>query len=266
VNLRQSSGDLAVKRRGTVDAMSITTAQELAGMQRVGALVARTLRVLAGRVRPGMTTGELDAVAAHELARAGAVSAPATLVDFPGTICISVNEEVVHGVPGSRRLREGDLVTFDVTPILDGFCADAAVCVPVGTPGPAARRLLRAAQACLRAAVGAAVAGAPLHAIGRATERAALEHGSTLYPELHGHGVGRTMHEPPAVPNVFVAGLRRPLDAGLVLAIEPMLGLGGSKLVTRDDGWTVATADGSLAAHVEHTVVVAAGGPLVLTA
>jgi methionyl aminopeptidase len=203
--------------------MSIRTAEELAGMQRVGALVARTLRVLAGRVRPGMTTGQLDAVAAHEFAPAGAVSAPATLVDFPGAICISVNEEVVHGVPGSRRLREGDVVTFDVTPILDGFCADAAVSVPVGAPGPAARRLLRAAHACLRQAVGAALAGAPLHAIGRATERAALEPGGTVYPELHGHGVGRTMHEPPAVPNVFVAELRQPLHDGLVLAIEPML-------------------------------------------
>ena len=235
-------------------------------MRRAGALVARTLRVLAGHVRPGITTGELDTVAAREFARAGAVSAPATLVGFPGTICVSVNEEVVHGVPGVRRLREGDLVTLDVTPILDGFCADAAVSVPVGPPGPAARRLLRAAHACLREAVGAAVAGAPLHAIGRATERVALEHGGTVYPELHGHGVGRTMHEPPAVPNVFVAQLRQPLGEGLVLAIEPMLGLGGSELVMREDGWTVATADGSLAAHVEHTVVVAAGGPLVLTA
>ncbi len=235
-------------------------------MRRAGALVARTLRVLAGHVRPGITTGELDTVAAREFARAGAVSAPATLVGFPGTICVSVNEEVVHGVPGARRLREGDLVTLDVTPILDGFCADAAVSVPVGPPGPAARRLLRAAHACLREAVGAAVAGAPLHAIGRATERVALEHGGTVYPELHGHGVGRTMHEPPAVPNVFVAQLRQPLGEGLVLAIEPMLGLGGSELVMREDGWTVATADGSLAAHVEHTVVVAAGGPLVLTA
>ena len=161
--------------------MSIRTAEELAGMQRAGALVARTLRVLARRVRAAITTGELDAVAARELARAGAV------------------------------------------------------------------------------------AGAPLHAIGRATERVALDHGGTVYPELHGHGVGRTMHEPPAVPNVFVGQLSRPLGDGLVLAIEPMLGLGGPELVTRDDGWTIATADGSLAAHVEHTVVVAPGGPLVLT-
>jgi methionyl aminopeptidase len=246
--------------------VSIETADELAGMRRVGALVARTLRVLADAVRPGMTTGGLDALAARELARAGAVSAPATLVGFPGTICVSVNEEAVHGVPGSRRLRDGDLVTLDVTPVLDGFCADAAVTVPVGRPTPAARRLLRAADACLREAVGAAVTGAPLSAIGAATERTARLHGGTVYPELHGHGVGRTMWEPPSVPNVFVRRLRRPLHDGLVLAIEPILGLGGAQLVTRDDGWTVATADGSLAAQVEHTVMVAPEAPLVLTA
>ena len=246
--------------------MSIETAEELAGLRRVGGLVARTLRVLTDAVRPGVTTGALDAIAAGELARAGATSAPATLVGFPGTICVSVNEEVVHGVPGARRLCDGDLVTLDVTPILDGFCADAAVTVPVGRPTPAARRLLRAAHACLREAVGAAVTGAPLNAIGAATERTARRHGGTVYRELHGHGVGRTMWEPPSVPNVHVRGLREPLHDGLVLAIEPILGLGGPALVTRDDGWTVATADGSLAAHVEHTVVVAPSAPLVLTA
>jgi methionyl aminopeptidase len=246
--------------------MSIETAEELAGMQRAGALVRRTLRVLRERVRPGVTTGELDDVAAREFARAGATSGPMELVGFPGTICVSVNEEVVHGVPGARRLREGDLVTLDVTPLLDGFCADAAITVPVGRPRPAARRLLRAAEACLHDAVAAAVTGAPLSAIGAATERAAQRHGSTVYPDLGGHGVGRSMHEPPSVPNVFAPHLRRPLDDGLVLAIEPMIGLGGEELVTRADGWTVATADGSLAAHVEHTVVVRRDRALVLTA
>jgi methionyl aminopeptidase len=245
--------------------MSIETAEELRGMQRVGGLVARTLRALREAVRPGISTGELDDVAAGELRRAGASSAPAELVGFPGTICVSVNEEVVHGVPGARRLREGDLVTLDVTPLLDGFCADAAVTLPVGRPRPQARRLLRAADACLRDALAAAVPGAPLSAIGAACERAARAHGATVYPELRGHGVGRTMHEPPSVPNVELAHLRRRLGEGLVLAIEPMLGLGGRALEVRDDGWTIATADGSLAAHVEHTVVVGAPGPLVLT-
>jgi methionyl aminopeptidase len=213
-----------------------------------------------------VSTGELDAIAAREFAKAGATSGPMDFVGFPATICISVNEEVVHGVPGARRLRDGDLVTLDVTPVLDGFCADAAVTVPVGQPTPAARRLLRAADACLRAAVGAAVVRAPLNAIGAAVERTARRNGVTVYSELTGHGVGRAMHEPPTVPNVAVPRLRRPLDPGLVLAIEPMIGLGGPDLVMRDDGWTIATADGSLSAHVEHTVAVRAGRADVLTA
>lgn len=245
--------------------MSVETAEELEGLQRVGALVAHTLRVLREQIRPGVTTGKLDDIAAREFVRAGATSGPADLVAFPGTICVSVNEEVVHGVPGARQLREGDLVTVDVTPLLDGFCADAAVTVSVGRPRPAARQLMRAADACLRAALRAAVAGAPLSAIGGATERTARRHGATVYTELHGHGVGRTMHEPPSIPNVFVPQLRRPLGDGLVLAIEPMVGLGDDRLVVRNDGWTVATADGSLSAHLEHTVVVRPAQPLVVT-
>lgn len=245
--------------------MSIKNAEELQGMQRVGGLVARTLRVLREHVRPGISTGKLDEIAAAELRRAGATSGPAELVGFPGTICVSVNEEVVHGVPGARRLREGDLVTLDVTPLLDGFCADAAVTVCVGRPCPAARRLLRAADACLRDVLAATVTGAPLSAIGAACERAARAHGATLYPELCGHSLGRTMHEPPSVPNVELAHLRHRLGDGLVLAVEPMLGFGGGALEVRADGWTIATTDGSLAAHVEHTVVVGARRPLVLT-
>ncbi|WP_205695449.1 type I methionyl aminopeptidase [Conexibacter sp. SYSU D00693] len=246
--------------------MSIRTPEELEGLRRVGAFVARTLRRLRGEVRPGVTTGELDALAAREFAKAGARSGPAELVGFPGTICISVNEEVVHGVPGPRRLREGDLVTLDVTPLLDGFCADAAMTVAVGRPRPAAVGLLHAAEAVLRDAVAAAVVGAPLSSIGRAVEQAARGRGLAVFPDLGGHGTGRTMHEPPDVPNVEVPRLRQPLDDGLVLAIEPMVGLGDEELVLRDDGWTIATADGSLAAHLEHTVVVGRDGPLVLTA
>jgi methionyl aminopeptidase len=234
-------------------------------MRRAGELVRRTLRTLRDHVRPGVTTGQLDAVAERAFARAGATSAPMELVGFPATICISVNEEVVHGVPGARRLRAGDLVTLDVTPLLDGFCADAAMTVPVGRPRPEARRLLRAADDCMRQAAAAAVTGAPLSGIGRATERTARRHGATVYPDLLGHGVGRSMHEEPSVPNVYVPQLRQPLGDGLVLAIEPMIGLGTRELEVREDGWTIATADGSLAAHVEHTVVVAKGRPLVLT-
>ncbi len=235
-------------------------------MRRVGALVARTLRELRGAVRPGITTGELDEQAARIFASEGARSGPQLTYDFPGAICISVNEEVVHGIPGARKLREGDLVTLDVTPELDGFLADAAITVPVGRPRPEGRRLLRAADRCLQAAMRAAGAGAPLRAIGRATEAAARASGATVFPELQGHGIGRRLHEPPSVPNVDVPRLRRPLNDGLVLAIEPMLTFGRPALVHSGDGWTISTADGSLSAHVEHTVVIREARPLVLTA
>ncbi len=235
-------------------------------MRRVGALVAETLGELRREVRAGVTTGFLDDVAARIFARHGAVSGPQATYDFPGTTCISVNEEVVHGVPGARVLRDGDLVTLDVTPELDGFLADAAITVSVGRPRPEARRLLRAADSCLAAAVDAAIEGRQLRTIGAATQRTAREHAVAVFPELLGHGIGRRLHEPPSVPNVDWPHLRRPLNAGLVLAIEPMLGLGDPELETRDDGWTIATVDGSLSAHVEHTVVVRGERALVLTA
>lgn len=246
--------------------MSIETPEELAAMRRVGALVAHTLRVLVAAVRPGITTGALDELAAREFAKAGATSGPADIVNFPGCICISVNDEVVHGVPGSRVLHEGDLVSLDVTPLLDGYCADAAVTVPVGRPRAEAVRLLDVAHACLRAAVRAAAPGAQLNAIGGATEKVADDAGVSVYPDLTGHGVGRSMHEEPNVPNVFVPRLRQRLGDGLVLAIEPMIGLGSDELELRDDGWTIATVDGSLSAHVEHTVILRRGGAEILTA
>ncbi len=246
--------------------MSIDTPEELAAMRRVGALVAETLRELRAAVRPGVTTGALDEVAMDLFRRHGAVSGPQETYDFPGAICISVNEEVVHGVPGGRVLREGDLVTLDVTPQLDGFLADAALTVPVGRARPEAARLLRALDRCLQAAVGAARQGRPLRAIGRTTQRTADREAVTVFPDLLGHGIGRALHEPPSVPNVDWPHLRRPLGRGLVLAVEPMLGLGGPELETRADGWTIATADGSLSAHAEHTIVVSGDAPLVLTA
>jgi methionyl aminopeptidase len=246
--------------------MSIKTPEELEAMERVGALVASVLAELRAAVAPGITTGALDAIAARAFRRSGATSGPAELVGFPGTICISVNEEVVHGVPGGRVLREGDLVTLDVTPLLDGFCADAAVTVAVGKPSPAGAALLGTADRCLASAVRAARAGDPLRLIGRATQHAARAAGATVYPDLLGHGVGRTMHEPPQVANVYQPHVRQRMNDGLVLAIEPMIGLGRPELVVRDDGWTIATADGSLSAHVEHTVIVRPDGGHVLTA
>lgn len=146
-----------------------------------------------------------------------------------------------------------------------GFLADAAITVPVGSPAPRVKRLLRAADDCLREAIASAVAGAPLRTIGATTQRTAQRHGARVFPELRGHGIGRQIHEEPTVPNVDVPALRQKLHAGLALAIEPMLTMGRPQLVTRPDGWTIATADRSLAAHVEHTVVVYKNRPLVLT-
>lgn len=245
--------------------MIVATPEELAGMRRVGALVAETLAAMRAEVRPGVTTGELDLVAARLWAKRGARSGPIETYEFPGTTCISVNEEIVHGVPGARVLREGDLVTLDVTPELDGFFADAAITVPVGRVSAEARRLLDVTQGCLAAALEAAREGARLRVVGAATARVATARGVTVFPELLGHGIGRELHEAPQVPNVDWPHLKQKLRAGLVMAIEPMVGLGGAEIETRDDGWTIATVDGSLSAHFEHTVIVSGDHPMVLT-
>jgi methionyl aminopeptidase len=245
--------------------MSIETQDELRALQDVGALVARTLREMRRHVRPGVTTGELDAVAARVFASAGARSGPQLDYDFPGVTCISVNDEAVHGIPGRRRLREGDLVKLDVTAELDGFYADACTTVAVGRVRPRAARLVVAANAALRSGIAAATAGERVNAIGEAVEREVAERGFSVCDGLAGHGIGRRIHEPPNVPNVYEADLPDGLTKGLVLTIEPIIAAGGPGVHATSDGWTVATDDGSLAAHAEHTVVITEGRPLVLT-
>jgi methionyl aminopeptidase len=246
--------------------MIVRTPEELEGLQRTGALVAETIRRMREAVRPGVTTAELDLIAARTFHEYGANSAPMETYDFPGSTCISVNEEVVHGIPGGRKLRDGDLVTLDVTPELDGWFADAAVTVPVGSVSDEAQRLLETADACLAAALGVARAGMPLSEIGRTVQETAAALGATPFEELCGHGIGRGLHEDPTVPNVHVPTLRTPLEDGLVIAVEPMLTRGEPDLVELSDGWTIATADGALSVHVEHTIVVQDGAPIVLTA
>jgi len=246
--------------------MSIETQDELRALQDVGAVVARTLREMRRHVRPGVTTGELDAVAARVFAGAGARSGPQLDYDFPGVTCISVNDEAVHGIPGRRRLREGDLVKLDVTAELDGFYADACTTVAVGRARPRDARLLVAANAALRAGLEAASAGEAVNAIGEAVEREVTGRGFSVCDGLAGHGIGRRIHEPPNVPNVYEAGLSERLTRSLVLTIEPIIAAGTSGVHMRSDGWTVATDDGSHSAHAEHTVVITDGRPLVLTA
>jgi methionyl aminopeptidase len=246
--------------------MSVGAEEELEGLRRAGRAVAATLRAVRAAVRPGVTTGELDALAARVLRAHGARSAPQLVYGFPGAICVSVDDEAVHGIPSRRRrLRAGQLVKLDVTAELDGFFADACVSVPVGRVHARAGRLVIAAQAALRRGIDAARAGAPVNAVGAAVEAEARRHGCSVLRDLTGHGIGRTIHEPPTVPNWRAPGHDEPLRAGTVITVEPILALGGGAVRDGGDGWTIRTADGSLSAHAEHTVVVGAGPALVVT-
>jgi methionyl aminopeptidase len=245
--------------------MTIQNHTELEGMRAAGQLAAATLACLRRATRPGITTAALDTLAHETIAAAGGRPAPALVYDFPAAVCISVNDELVHGIPGPRLLAAGDVVKLDVTVELDGFMADTA-CTVLLEPRPAgAGHLVAAARAALDAALRAARAGQPVRAVSRAIERTARERGFTPVRDLAGHGIGRTIHEPPEVPCVEDRHDDTRLEAGQVVAIEPMLTAGGARLRTDRDGWTIRTADGSLTAHVEHTVMITRGRPLVLT-
>jgi methionyl aminopeptidase len=246
--------------------MSIETEEELEGLRRAGRVVAVVLRELRRRVQPGVSTGELDRLAGRVFAHHGARSAPMLVYDAPCEVFISVNDEAVHGVPGRRRLRRGDLVKLDVTAELDGFYADACVTVPVGPASPRARRLVAAADAALARGLAAAVDGAPVRAVSEAVAGEAAAHGVAVLDDLGGHGIGRTIHEAPSVPNSPALADETRLHDGLVITVEPILGAGGTAIRAGGDGWTIRTADGELAAHAEHTIVVTGGRPLVLTA
>jgi methionyl aminopeptidase len=245
--------------------MSVNTPEELRALQAAGRVVAATIRAMRRAVRPGITTAELDAIARREFARAGARSGPQLDYGFPGVTCISVNDEAVHGIPGPRRLRRGDLVKLDVTAELDGFYADACRTVVVGDGRPQALRLVRTAEQALGKALRVATAGAPLNAIGASVERTVHERGFSVCDGLMGHGIGRRIHEAPDVPNIFEPELSQPLTDGLVMTIEPLVAAGGAEVYLDSDRWTVRTADASLSAHAEHTIVVRDGAPLVLT-
>ena len=246
--------------------MSVNSPEELRALQAAGRVVAATIRAMRRAVRPGVTTAELDAVAEREFARAGARSGPALDYGFPGVTCISVNDEAVHGIPGRRRLRRGDIVKLDVTAELDGFYADACRTVIVGDARPAALRLVRTAEQALARAMKVATSGQPLNAIGAAVQKTVESRGYSLCDGLMGHGIGRRIHEPPSVPNHYDAALSQPLSEGLVITVEPLVAAGGGAVWLASDGWTVRTADASPVAHVEHTLVVRDGAPLVLTA
>jgi methionyl aminopeptidase len=246
--------------------MSIESAADLKGMRRAGRVAHLTLDALEARVRPGVTTRELDAVAAQVFAANGARSAPALVYGFPGTVLISVNDEVVHGIPGPRRLEAGDLVKLDVTVEKDGYVADAARTVIVEAGSELARRLAACAREAFEAALNVAKAGTKVNEIGRAVESVVRARGFTVLRGLTGHGVGRTIHEAPTVPNHYDPWQRDVLTDGLVLTIEPLISAGSERIRQDRDGWTTRTIDGSLAAHHEHTLLITRNRPMLLTA
>ena len=246
--------------------MTIESDRDLAGLRAVGRVVAAALAQMRGALEPGMTTAELDAVGAAVFERHGARSAPRATYGFPGVNLISVNDEAVHGVPGGRVVEAGDLVKIDVTAEMGGYVADAAVTVALPSGPPVHEELRECAEHAFGRAASVARAGRPVSKIGRVVETAVSRRGFTVLRDLNGHGVGRAIHEPPTVPNFFDRRLRGTLTEGLVITIEPIVAAGSGGIVEGADGWTVKTADGSPAAHHEHTLVVTRGSPIVLTA
>jgi methionyl aminopeptidase len=246
--------------------MSINSPEELEKLKACGRIVARALRAMAGAIRPGVTTAELSAIASKILAEHGAQSSPPLVYKFPGDVCISVNDEVVHGIPGPRVIQPGDLVKLDLTAVKDGYHTDAAVTVQVPPVAEQSRALAHCAERAFRQALAAARPGNRTRDIGRAVEREVRRRGFQVIPELGGHGVGHTIHEEPRVPNYAEPSAQHILREGLVITIEPIIAVGTGRVTHDRDGWTVRTADRSLSAHYEHTVVITRNEPILLTA
>lgn len=243
----------------------LKSAHEIGLMRRAGALVADTLRHLRDRIRPGVTTGELDRAAEEYIRSHNGIPSFKGYHGFPASACISVNEQVVHGIPGPRRLREGDIVSIDVGAIVEGYHGDAAVTLPVGRIGEEAHRLLYHTYRSLQEGIAQAVPGNRVGDISHAVQRYVESHGYSVVRELVGHGIGREMHEEPQVPNYGPPGRGPLLVPGMTLAIEPMINQGGADVEVAADQWTVSTCDGSLSAHFEHTVAIGEDGPIILT-
>jgi methionyl aminopeptidase len=246
--------------------MSIESYEQLVALKEVGRICHLALRAMGAFVRAGATTREVANIGAKVMRENGARSAPAMVYGFPGEICVSVNDEAVHGIPGERKIQPGDLVKLDVTFEKNGYMADAAITVPVEPASEEARRLALCAERAFERAMRVARAQNPVQEIGRAVEREVERSGFSVIRALGGHGIGRTIHERPSVPNYADLSSRDRLTRGLVIAVEPIIALGQGRSVTAADGWTERTVDGSLAAHFEHTIVITEGAPILLTA
>jgi methionyl aminopeptidase len=238
---------------------------ELQKMHRACRIVVETLETLAQAAAPGVTTRELDRIAKDCIVKEGAKPAFLGYRGYPATLCISVNEEVVHGIPGSRKLKEGDIVSLDLGCIVDGFYGDSARTVAVGRVSPEAQRLMRVTEESLHQGIAACHPGKRVGDIGHAVQQHAEANGYSVVREFVGHGIGTSLHEDPQVPNYGPPGRRERLVPGMCLAIEPMVNLGGAGVRVLEDGWTAVTTDGKLSAHFELSVAITEQGPWILS-
>jgi len=243
----------------------IKSEEEIAAMRQAGKVVATVLNTLKSKVKPGIRTEELDVIAAGELKRLGAKPSFKGYHGYPANLCVSVNDEIVHGIPGKRVLRDGDLVSLDMGAIFMDFQGDAAVTVGVGKISPEAKRLIETTEGALKAGISAGHAGGRLGDISAAIQQYAESRGYSVVREYTGHGIGREMHEEPQIPNFGLPGEGPVLRRGMTLALEPMVNIGDWHTRVGDDHWVVLTVDGSLSAHFEHTVAVTDGKLEVLT-
>lgn len=248
-----------------MSSIPIKTAAEIDKMRAAGRAAATVLAKLSALVQPGITTGEIDRLAGEYMVELGCRSAFLGYRGFPAQTCISLNEEVVHGIGGPRRLAYGDIVKIDTGVVLDGWIGDTATTVPCGAVDPATERLCTATRRILESAIPFAVAGRRLGDLSHHIEQEALREGFGVVKEFVGHGVGRRLHEEPQIPNYGRKGSGPKLKAGMTLAIEPMINLGGEGVRILEDGWTVVTSDGKPSAHFEHTILVTEKEPEVLT-
>jgi len=239
---------------------------QLDKMRRAGRVVGETLAILKAAVRPGITTGELDEIAEREIRARGGIPSFKGYRGFPATLCTSLNSEIVHGIPGKRALKDGDVIKIDCGAIVEGYHGDSAISVPVGDVSQDALKLIETTERSLQAGIAEARPGNRIGDIGAAVQTMAEGAGFSVVREYVGHGIGRALHEDPPVPNYGSHGKGLQLEPGLVIAIEPMVNVGTYETRLLPDGWTVVTADGALSAHFEHTIAITEDGPEVLTA
>jgi methionyl aminopeptidase len=251
----------ATRERG----ITLKSAREIEFMRQAGKVVAQTIALLVQTLKPGMKTVDLDDIASQEIQRLGAKPSFKGYLGFPCTICVSINNEIVHGIPGNRVIQEGDLVSLDVGAVVEGFHGDSAVTIGVGKVSPAAMELIDVTREALDRGIAAATHGSRVGDISWAVQSFVEDKGYSVVREYVGHGIGRALHEEPQVPNFGSPGTGILLRKGMVIAIEPMVNVGGWQTQSLDDNWTVVTADGSLSAHFENTLVITEGDAEVLT-